>query len=77
MLAFIHAELFDPLGMRSAVPEFDAAGTFLGGAFVWANARDWARFGLLFLRDGVWDGARGLPAGWSMTRHALARRHGR
>ena len=64
MLAFIHAELFDPLGMRSAVPEFDAAGTFLGGAFVWANARDWARFGLLFLRDGVWDGARVLPAGW-------------
>ncbi len=64
MLAFLRGKLFDPLGMRSAVPEFDAAGTFLGGAFVWANARDWARFGLLYLRDGVWDGARVLPAGW-------------
>ena len=64
MLAFMRGKLFDPLGMRSAVPEFDAAGTFMGGAFVWANARDWARFGLLFLRDGVWDGARVLPAGW-------------
>jgi len=64
MLAFMRGKLFGPLGMRSAVPEFDAAGTFLGGAFVWANARDWARFGLLFLRDGVWDGARVLPAGW-------------
>jgi CubicO group peptidase (beta-lactamase class C family) len=64
MLAFLREKLFDPLGMRSAVPEFDAAGTFLGGAFVWADARDWARFGLLFLRDGVWDGARVLPEGW-------------
>ena len=64
MLAFMRRKLFDPLGMRSAVPEFDAAGTFLGGAFVWANARDWARFGLLYLRDGVWDGVRVLPGGW-------------
>ena len=64
MLAFLRAKLFDRLGMRSAVPEFDAAGTFMGGAFVWANARDWARFGLLYLRDGVWDGARVLPEGW-------------
>jgi CubicO group peptidase (beta-lactamase class C family) len=64
MLSFMHGELFDRLGMRSAVPEFDAAGTFLGGGFVWASARDWARFGLLYLRDGVWDGARVLADGW-------------
>jgi len=64
MLAFMRGKLFGPLGMRSAVPEFDAAGTFMGGAFVWASARDWARFGLLFLRDGVWDSARVLPVGW-------------
>jgi len=64
LAAFMRAELFDPLGMRSAVPEFDRTGNFLGGAYVWATARDWARFGLLYLRDGVWDGRRVLPEGW-------------
>src|SRR4030095_5678329 len=64
LVAFTHAELFAPLGMRSAVPEFDPTGTFLGGAYVWATARDWARFRLLYLRDGVWAGRRVLPEGW-------------
>lgn len=63
-LHYAREELLGPLGMRSAVLEFDAAGTFLGGGFVWASARDWARFGYLYLRDGVWDGVRHLPAGW-------------
>lgn len=67
-LAFMRRELFDPLGMHSAVPEFDAAGTFLGGGFVWMTARDWARFGMLYLRDGRWgSGAQArriLPEGW-------------
>jgi CubicO group peptidase (beta-lactamase class C family) len=61
---FIRRELFDPLGMRSAVPEFDLAGTFLGGSSVWATARDWARFGLLYLRDGRFEDRRILPEGW-------------
>ena len=50
--------------MRSAQPEFARSGVFVGGAFFHANARDWARFGYLYLRDGVWEGRRVLPPGW-------------
>jgi CubicO group peptidase (beta-lactamase class C family) len=64
MLRWMHASLFDPIGMRSAQPEFDAAGLYLGSSFVYATARDFARFGLLYLRDGIWDGRRLLPPGW-------------
>jgi CubicO group peptidase (beta-lactamase class C family) len=50
--------------MRTATPRFDAAGHFIGSAFCYCSARDFARFGLLYLRDGVWDGRRVLPEGW-------------
>jgi CubicO group peptidase (beta-lactamase class C family) len=63
-LAFPKRDLFDPLGMSSAVLETDAAGTFIGSSYVYATARDWARFGMLYLRDGVWNGTRILPPGW-------------
>ncbi len=63
-LAFLRARLFEPIGMQSAQPEFAASGEFIGGAFMHASARDWARFGYLYLRDGVWEGERLLPAGW-------------
>jgi CubicO group peptidase (beta-lactamase class C family) len=61
---FLHERLFGPLGMRSAEARFDDAGTFKASSFVYATARDYLRFGLLYLRDGMWDGARLLPAGW-------------
>ncbi len=61
---FMRERLFDPLGMTSAQPKFDAAGTFIGSSFCFATPRDFARFGLLYLRDGVWKGKRLLPEGW-------------
>ena len=61
---FLHSRLFGPLGMTSADPEFDEAGTWVASSFLRASARDYARFGLLYLRDGMWDGVRLLPAGW-------------
>ena len=57
--------LFYPIGAHSMYIEYQPNGNYLGGAYGYAKARDWARFGLLFLRDGVWvDGNRILPEGW-------------
>ncbi len=62
--SFMRRRLFDPLGMTSAEPKFDPAGTFIGSSFCFCTPRDFARFGLLYLRDGVWEGRRLLPEGW-------------
>jgi CubicO group peptidase (beta-lactamase class C family) len=62
--AFVQHELFDKLGMRHATLEFDAAGTPIGASHLWASARDWARFGLLYLNDGMVGGERLLPTDW-------------
>jgi CubicO group peptidase (beta-lactamase class C family) len=63
-LRFPREQLFEPLGMRSAVLEPDEAGTLVSSTSMYASARDWARLGLLFLNDGVWQGRRLLPEGW-------------
>jgi CubicO group peptidase (beta-lactamase class C family) len=60
----LYNEIFYKIGMYSLVIEPDAGGTFVGSSFSFANARDWARFGLLYLNDGVWNGERILPEGW-------------
>lgn len=64
MRAFLAERLFGPAGMTSADPRFDAAGTWVGSSYVYATARDFARFGELYLHDGVAAGERVLPAGW-------------
>ena len=61
---FMRSELIDKIGMKSAMPKFDDVGTFIGSSFCYATARDFAKFGTLYLRDGVWDGERILPEGW-------------
>jgi CubicO group peptidase (beta-lactamase class C family) len=63
MLQWMRANLFDVIGMNPQ-PEFDAAGLYYGSALIYASARDFAKFGLLYLRDGIWDGRRVLPEGW-------------
>lgn len=64
MRTFLADEVFGAIGMVSASPTFDDAGTFVASSYVDATARDFARFGLLYLRDGVWEGRRLLPEGW-------------
>jgi CubicO group peptidase (beta-lactamase class C family) len=64
MREFMQRELFGPLGMRTAKPRFDEAGHFVGSSHCYCSARDFARFGYLYLRDGVWGGERILPEGW-------------
>ena len=73
MEAFLHGRLFGPAGMHSAIPKFDDAGTFIGSSFVYATARDFARFGELYRNDGIAaDGSRVLPAGWRDHARTLA-----
>lgn len=62
--AFMNERLFHPIGVRSADPTFDAAGNFVGSSYLHMTARDWARYGLLNLRGGEWDGRPVLPRTW-------------
>jgi CubicO group peptidase (beta-lactamase class C family) len=61
---FIARELFAPLGMHDSLLETDAVGTPITASHLFASARDLARFGQLYLQDGVIDGHRLLPEGW-------------
>ena len=62
--SFIHTDLFNKTGMPDAVLEVDPSGTMVGSSYLYATARDYARFALLYLNDGVFNGERILPQGW-------------
>ncbi len=64
VLDFANRELFAPLGMRTAVLSLDTTETPAGANLFLASARDWARFGLLYLRGGTIGAQRILPAEW-------------
>jgi CubicO group peptidase (beta-lactamase class C family) len=62
--SFAHTQLFNRIGAPDVVFEVDPSGTFIGSAYLYATARDFARFGLLYLNDGIFNGERILPEGW-------------
>ncbi len=62
--AFPFNALFYKIGMYNTSMEPDASGTYVGSSYINATARDYARFGLLYYNEGVWNGERILPEGW-------------
>lgn len=72
--AFAREHLFAPIGIRSATIESDENGTLVGSSYLYATARDWARYAELLRRGGVWNGVEVLPAGFvaAMTRPVAA-----
>ncbi|RYD94647.1 MAG: class C beta-lactamase-related serine hydrolase, partial [Sphingomonadales bacterium] len=64
-ISFPHRELLWKLGMTRTLVETDWTGDFITSGQCWSTARDFGRFGLLYLNDGIWNGERILPTGWS------------
>jgi CubicO group peptidase (beta-lactamase class C family) len=71
-LSFPQRELFDKLGIRTMVIETDPFGNFLGQGYEAGSGRDWARLGNLYLQNGVWNGERILPEGYTKFVSTLA-----
>lgn len=64
LLRLVRNRIFDPLGIGTVTTRTDEAGTWLAGFSADMTAGDFAKFGLLYLRDGMWEGRRLLPEGW-------------
>jgi CubicO group peptidase (beta-lactamase class C family) len=71
-LSFPQRALFDKLGIRTMIIETDPFGNFLGQGYELGSGRDWARLGNLYLQDGVWNGERILPEGYTKFVSTLA-----
>ena len=63
-LDFWYTELIDKIGMNSMTIETDLAGNYVGSSYAWATPRDWAKFGLLYLHRGYWNGEQLFDASW-------------
>lgn len=64
-LDFWYSALIDKIGMHSMIVEADLKGNYIGSSYAWANARDWAKFGLLYLHNGNWNGEQLFDPSWS------------
>ena len=63
-LDFWYTDLIDKIGMHSMLIETDLAGNFVGSSYGWATTRDWAKFGLLYLNKGNWNGEQLFDETW-------------
>ena len=63
-LDFWYTGFIDKIGMHSMILEADLAGNYVGSSYSWATARDWAKFGLLYLNRGSWNGEQILTEDW-------------
>ncbi|MCK0159577.1 serine hydrolase domain-containing protein [Allomuricauda sp. F6463D] len=63
-LNFPYTSLIDKIGMYSMIMETDIAGNYVGSSYAWANTRDWARFGQLYLDEGTWNGEQLFDSSW-------------
>lgn len=61
---YLRTRLFEPAGMKSMMPEFDAAGTLIGGSLIHGTTRDWAKFGEFLRNKGSVKGAQIIPRQW-------------
>ena len=61
---FPRRRLLDKIGMRNTLVSTDRFGDFILSSQVYTNARDLARFGLLYLQNGVWNGERLISEEW-------------
>ncbi len=64
LYAYAQDQFFEKIGITDAVFETDPSGDFVGSSYLYATARDYVRFALLYLNDGVFNGERILPVGW-------------
>jgi CubicO group peptidase (beta-lactamase class C family) len=64
MAEFLRSRLWEPLGMRSMLPEYDRSGTLIGGSLMHATARDWSKFGEFLRHGGSVGGAQLVPRVW-------------
>ncbi|MCL7752594.1 serine hydrolase [Polaribacter sp. Z022] len=63
-LDFWYAALIDKIGMNSMVVEADLEGNYVGSSYGWATPRDWAKLGLLYLHNGLWNGEQLFDKKW-------------